>query len=128
MIVESHSTNVTSKNGGQSRGNLNGAYHGGNHHQQSNRGNYNNRGGRGRGRGGRGQPIYQISVSLVIWLPIVTFVLSTILPPPTWVAIHSKGSMLETPQPMLQAFKQLVIPLGMWTVVPQLILLMISAI
>ena len=48
LNVESYSTNVAFKKGGQSRGN--GAYHGGNHHhQQSNRGNYNNIGGRGRG-------------------------------------------------------------------------------
>ena len=57
MNLESHSTNVAFKKGGQNRG-----YQGGNYQQQSNRGNSNNRGGRARGRGGRGnfRPICQI--------------------------------------------------------------------
>ena len=49
MNLESHSTNVAFKKRGQDRG-----YQGGNNHQQSNKSNFNNRGGRARGRGGRG--------------------------------------------------------------------------
>ena len=58
MNLEPHSANVAFKKGGQNRG-----YQGANHQrQQPHRGNYNNRGGRGRGRGGRGnfRPICQI--------------------------------------------------------------------
>ena len=54
--------------------------------------------------GGRGRPICKSIVSLVTWLLIVIFGLTTTLPPIQPI-IHSKESMLETPQVMLQVLK-----------------------